>query len=144
MKGFATIASPLTRLLRKEQPFHWHDPQEKSFQELKRALNNAPVLSFPDYSAAYVLYADASATGIGVVLVQQDDRGKDRVIAYVSRTLHSAAYNYSVPDKETHAVVWALKHYREVIFGNPVTVSTDHAAVTEFFFRSKGRNLSFN
>ncbi len=41
----------------------------------------------------------------------------------------------------TLAVVWALKHYRDVIFGHPVTVFTDHAAVTKLF-RSKGRNLS--
>ncbi len=63
------------------------------------------------------------------------------MIAYASRTLNSPECNYSVTDKETVAVVWALKHYREVIFGYPVTVFTDHAAVTEIF-RSKGRNLS--
>ncbi len=45
-----------------------------SFQELKRALTNAPVLAFPDYSAPFVKYTDASATGNGVVLLQQDDR----------------------------------------------------------------------
>ncbi len=73
--------------------------------------------------------------------MQQDDRGKNRVIAYASRTLNSAECNYSVTDKETLAVVWTLKHFREVIFGYPVTVFTDHAAVPELF-RSKGRNLS--
>ncbi len=31
VKRFATITSPLTRLLRKKQHFHWHDAQEKSF-----------------------------------------------------------------------------------------------------------------
>ncbi len=72
--------------------------------------------------------------------MQQDDRGKNRMIAYVSRTLNFAECNYSVTDKETLAVVWALKHYREVIFGY-VTVFTDHAAVTELF-RNKGRNLT--
>ncbi len=118
VKGFATIASPLTRLLQKEQPFHWHDSQEKNCQEFKRALTNAPVLAFP---------------GIGAVLVQQDDRGKNRVIAYASRTLNSAVCTYLVTDKETLAVVWALNHYREVIFRYPVTVFTDHAAVTELF-----------
>ncbi len=73
--------------------------------------------------------------------MQQDDRGKNRVIAYASRTLNSAECNYSVTDTETLEVVWALKHYREVIFGYPVTVFTDHTAVTELF-RSKERNLS--
>ena len=139
VKGFATIASPLTKLTRKDQPFHWHDPQEKSFQELKRALINAPILAFPNYSAPFVLYTDASGTGVGAVLMQQDDRGKNRVIAYASRTLNAAESNYSVTHLETLAVVWALKHFRDVVYGYPVTVFTDHAAVTELF---KGRNLS--
>ncbi len=39
------------------------------------------------------------------------------------------------------AVVWALKNFREVISGYPVTVFTDHAAVTELFC-NKGRDLS--
>ncbi len=38
VKGFATIVSPLTRVLRKEQPFHFHDAQEKSFKELSPML----------------------------------------------------------------------------------------------------------
>ncbi len=113
MKGFATIASPLTRLLPKEQPLHWHDAQEKSFQEVNRALTNAPVLAFPDYSSRFVLYTDASAIGIGAVLMQQDDRGKNRVIAYTGRPLNSIECNYSVTDKDTLAVGWALKNYRE-------------------------------
>ncbi len=62
-----------------------------------------------------------------------NDRGKNRVIAYASRTLNSAECNYLVTDKETLAVVWVLNHYREVIFGYPVTVFTDHAAVIELF-----------
>ncbi len=110
---------------------------KKSFQELKKALTNAPVLAFPDYFAPFVLYTDASATGIGAVLMQQNDRGENRVIAYASWTLNSAECNYSVTDKETLAVVWALKHYRNLVFGYPVTVFTEHAAVTELF-RSKG------
>ncbi len=47
--------------------------------------------------------------------MQQDDRGKNRVIAYASRTLSSAESNNSVTDKETLTVLWALKHYRDVI-----------------------------
>ncbi len=34
---------------------------------------------------------------------------------------------------------WALKHFRDIILGYPITVFTDHAAVTELF---KGRNLT--
>jgi hypothetical protein len=44
IKGFSTLATPMTRLLRKDIPFVWNDKCEKSFQELKRRLMTAPVL----------------------------------------------------------------------------------------------------
>ncbi len=36
--GFAKIASPLTKLLKKEIPFHWNATQEKCFTDLKSGL----------------------------------------------------------------------------------------------------------
>ncbi len=71
--------------------------------------------------------------------MQPDARGKNRAIAYVSRTLTPAESNYLVTHQETPAVVWALKHFRDIILGYPLTVSTDRAAVTELF---KGKNLT--
>ncbi len=81
IRGFARIASPLTQLLRKEVPFHWNAPQDKSFNDLKSALINTPALAFPDYSVSFSLYTDASALGLGAVLMQPDARGKNHAIA---------------------------------------------------------------
>ena len=137
---YAVLASPLTSLLRKDVPFQWNAAQEKSFQDLKNALTNAPILAFPNYEVPFVLYTtDASALGLGAVLMQPDEHGKNRVIAYASRTLNPAESNYSVIHQETLAVVWALKHFRDIILGYEITVFTDPAAVTELF---KGRNLT--
>ncbi len=71
--------------------------------------------------------------------MQHNVHGKNRPIAYASRTLTRAESNYSVTHQETLAVVWAIKHFRDIILGYPITVCTDHAAVTELF---KGRNLT--
>ena len=139
VKGFSAIASPLNILLKKDVPFHWNAAQDKSFNDLKFALTHAPVLAFPDYQVPFILYTDASALGLGAVLMQADAEGKNHVIAYASRTLNPAEANYSVTHQETLAVIWALKHFRDIIFGYNITVFTDHAAVTELF---KGRNLS--
>lgn len=139
VKGFSKIASPLNTLLRKDIPFHWNAAQNKSFEDLKFALTHAPVLAFPDYEAPFILFTDASALGLGSVLMQTDASGKNRVIAYASRTLKPAESNYSVTHQETLAIIWALKHFKDIILGYPITVYTDHVAVTELF---KGRNLS--
>ena len=140
IKNFAAIALPLTQLLKKKDvPFHWNAAQIRSFQELKVALTNAPVLAFPDYESPFILYTDASAQGLGAALMQEDARGKNFAITYASRTLNSAEKNYSVTHQETLAVIWALKKFRDVILGYPITVYTDHTAVTELF---KGKKLS--
>ncbi len=91
--GFAKIAHPLTQLLKKEMPFVWKAAQEKSFNDFKSALINAPCLAFPDYDIPFDLCTDASALGLGAVLLQQDARGKNRAIPYASRTLNSAESN---------------------------------------------------
>ncbi len=105
IRGFARIASPLTQLLRKEVPFHWDAPQDKSFNDLKSTLINVPTLAFPDYSVSFSLYTDASALGLGAVLMQPDARGKNHAIAYASRTLNQAQANYSVTHQETLTIV---------------------------------------
>ncbi len=71
--------------------------------------------------------------------MQPDARSKIYAIAYASRTLNQAEVKYSVTHKETLAIVWALKHFRDIILGYLITVFTDHAPVTELF---KGRNLT--
>ncbi len=73
--------------------------------------------------------------------MQPDYRGKNRAIAYASRTLNSTEANYSVTHLEGLAVVWAHKHFREIALGYNISVFTNHAAITELF-RGRGKNLS--
>ncbi len=102
-------------------------------------FTNAPVLAFLDYEAPFTICTDTSALGLGAVLMQCDKRGKNHVIAYASRVLNTAEGNYSVTHLETLAVVWALKHFKDIVLGYLITIYTDHAAVTELF---KGKNLT--
>ncbi len=141
VRNFAPIASPLTRLLKKDTPFIWHDSQIQAFMILKHALTHAPVLTFPDYKHPFTLCTDACALGVGAVLMQSVKGQPPRVIAYASRVLNSAdsKYEYSVTHLEALAVVWALQHFRDLIFGYKITVYTDHSAVTQLF---NGKNLT--
>ena len=45
VEGFSKIAALLTRLIRKEEPFLWSEACQQSFDELKRRLTSALVLT---------------------------------------------------------------------------------------------------
>ncbi len=133
VRNFASLASPLTRLLKKDVPFIWYDAQRQAFESLKHALTHTPVLAFPDYKKPFILCTDASSLGVGAVLMQVSESQRPHVIAYASRVLNSAESKYSVAHLEALTVVWALKHFRDIVYGYPITVCTDHSAVTQLF-----------
>ncbi|XP_021757420.1 uncharacterized protein LOC110722456 [Chenopodium quinoa] len=69
IKGFFTIISPLTKLL-KEKVFKWNDSAQRAFEEIKAKLCSAPILALPDFDKLFEVECDASGVGIGAVLVQ--------------------------------------------------------------------------
>ncbi|XP_074560090.1 putative mitochondrial protein AtMg00860 [Curcuma longa] len=80
VEDFSRIATPLTRLTKKEAKFIWLEACEISFQELKQRLVSAPILVIPSGEDEFILYTDASFQGLGVVLIQ-----RDQVVAHASR-----------------------------------------------------------
>ena len=127
--GFAGIARPLHELTRKNATFQWSDACERSFIELKRLLASPPILVAPRDEGTYVLDTDASDQALGVVLQQEQD-GVLRVIAYASRALSDVERRYCITRKELLGVVYGLKKFRQHLLGRPVVVRTDHAALT--------------
>ena len=71
IEGFSTVAKPMTQLLKKDKKFVWTEACEKSFQELKKKLTTAPVLTVPDIHKSFEVYCDASRKGLGCVLMQE-------------------------------------------------------------------------
>ena len=84
IQHFADISKPLNSLTQKDALFEWSSECDMAFQELKAKLVTAPILAYPRF------HRDASATGLGAVLEQDD-----HVIAYASRTLNKAEQQYS-------------------------------------------------
>ncbi|XP_076947746.1 uncharacterized protein LOC143619783 [Bidens hawaiensis] len=121
IQNFSRIAVPLTSLTRKSVKFEWGLKQEKAFEPLKQKLTNAPVLALPECQHNFIVYCDASHTGMGCVLMQ----GK-KVIAYASRQLKIHVKNYTTHDLELGAIIFSLKLWRHYLYGVKVTVYTDH------------------
>jgi len=129
VKDFSRIAKPLNQLLKKDIPFEWAEKQQNAFDRLKDRLQTSPILRYPDFEKPFIVYTDASGTGLGAVLSQVDDEEKEYVIAYASRSLNKAEQKYAVTDQECLAVVWAIDHFKHYLGLQPFTIITDHSAL---------------
>ena len=75
IQHFADISKPLNSLTQKDALFEWSCECDMAFQELKAKLVTAPILAYPRFhqdASYFVLQTDASATGLGAVLEQDD------------------------------------------------------------------------
>ncbi|KAL1257999.1 hypothetical protein QQF64_011243 [Cirrhinus molitorella] len=141
VEGFANLAAPLHRIVaewasvrpkvRASQGFSvaWNEQCEQSFVELKNRLTKAPVLAYADFSLPFVLEVDASHSGLGAVL-SQEQGGKVRPTAYASRSLRPTERNmsnYSSMKLEFLALKWAMtEKFRDYLLGNKCIVFTDN------------------
>ncbi|WVZ97447.1 LOW QUALITY PROTEIN: hypothetical protein U9M48_042985 [Paspalum notatum var. saurae] len=132
IESFSQIAKPMTSLLEKGVPFIWTKERQAAFDELKKRLTTAPVLTLPDLTKSFTMYCDASKEGLGCVLMQEG-----KVIAYASRQLRKHEVNYPTYDLELVAVVHALKIWRHYLFGNRCEIYTDHKSLKYIFTQNE-------
>ncbi len=140
-RNFSDVVLPLTNLLRSSQKFVWSDECQHAFKSVKALLCSAPVLSAPDYLRGFKIEVDASASGAGAVLLQDDDDGVEHPVAYFSKKFLSHQKNYSTIEKEALALLLSLQHF-EVYVGSssiPVLIFTDH---NPLIFLSRMRNAN--
>jgi hypothetical protein len=82
------------------------------------------VLALLSGTEGFVVYSDASKRGMRCVLMQHG-----RVIAYASRQLKSHEMNYPVHDPKLAMVVFALRVWRNYLYGTQVQIFTDHKSL---------------
>ena len=87
-------------------------------------------MDYANYKKPFKLHTDASTSGLGGVLYQQQD-GIDRVIAYASRSLKPAERNYPAHKLEFLALKWAITDkFHDYLYGASFEVVTDNNPLT--------------
>jgi len=138
IKSFATIARPLTEILKGENgkvsanqsrkiKIELSPKQVESFEKLKKILASEDVvLAYPDFNKPFDLTTDASAHGLGAVLSQEN-----RPITRISRTIRDNDMLFATNERELLAIVWALKNLRNYLYGvRKLNIYTDHQPLT--------------
>jgi hypothetical protein len=116
VKDYARMAAPLFDLVGLSgDRFRtaWTPVHAQAFDALKLAVTSAPSLVLPDFAVPFTVTADASDVAIGAVLAQGG-----HPVAFFSAKLNPAERAYSVDERETLAIVRALRHWRHYLFAH--------------------------
>jgi predicted RNA-binding protein with PIN domain len=128
IQDFSRIAKPMTELLKKGAKFVWGQKCEDAFHTLRQHLTTTLVLAQPDSGKPFDVYYGAFGTGLGCVLMQDN-----QVIVYASRALRPHEQNYPTHDLDLAAVVHALKMWRHYLMGTHYNIFTDHKSLKCIF-----------
>ncbi|KAF9742482.1 Retrovirus-related Pol polyprotein from transposon, partial [Nosema granulosis] len=104
---------------------------DKEFKELKDVLRNLKNLVLPNYDREFMLRTNVSNTGIGAVLLQEDEQGKWVPIQWASKKLTPTETRYDISEKEMYAVFWGIKKFEYELRGRRFRLVTDHKALEE-------------
>lgn len=143
IKDFARIAKPLYDLIVKpnesgdsstlnrktvskkshgqrssSEPVEWKQVHSLIVDKLLDFLKVPPILAYPDFEKEFVVHCDASETGLGAVLYQEEE-AKLKVIAFGSRTLSPAEKNYHLHSGKLEflALKWSVcDKFREYLY----------------------------
>ena len=126
---YSFIARPLEELTGKYARFSWSKQCHDAFAHLKESLISAPVLRLPDVERKFRLITDACDSAVAGVLLQQDDDKEWHPVAYTSRRLRPEERNYHANERETLAVLHALRVWRTYLFKH-FQLLTDNQGVT--------------
>ena len=142
--NLATMAAPIYQLTRKNVPFDWNEECQKAFKSLKQELCSNRFLKYYISNLPLVVACDASPVGLGAVLAHTMPSGEVKPIAYASRTLSNSERNYSQINKESLAIIFAVKHFHFFLYvKDSFTIYTDHKkSISLFGAHAKTANFS--
>lgn len=128
--NFARIAALIIELFKKEERFVWGDRQEATFQEIRKNLSSGPVLMH--YNSNFErteLHTDASAEGLGAILLQSNEKGEMHPVYAITRRTSEVERSYHSSTLELLVIVWAVERLRPWLIGIPFKVITDCQAL---------------
>lgn len=121
--NYGVIAGPLSDLTRKGG-FKWNEQAESAFKLLKQHMVEAPFLSLPDFTKAFVIETGVCQSGIGAMLMHD---GKP--ISYFSQALCPRNQALSTYEKELLAILTAVSKWSNYLVGSKFIIRMDHASL---------------
>lgn len=127
---YSEITAAMTDLLSPKRPYKWNQEAQKALEDAKEAFRHHELLSRPEPSLPFILQTDASARGMGAVLMQQTPDGPRKIISYASAKFSPTEAAYHCNEQECLAVIWAITHFRPYLEDQRFILRTDSKTLT--------------
>jgi hypothetical protein len=118
--NFAELIKHITDMLKKGSEIKWRTEVKASFQSIKQAILDAPVLISPDFEKEFLIFSFASQDTLATALLQRNFEGFEQPIAFFNRALQDAELKYDIMEKHDFALVKALKYFRVYVLHSKV------------------------
>ena len=117
------VLQPFTEISsgKKGKKIQWTPELESAFQSVKKMVCQETLLNYPDWGKPFDIHTDASDYQLGAVISQEK-----KPIAFFSRKLNTTQKNYTTTEKELLSIVECVKEFRNILFGYPIRVFSDH------------------
>ena len=137
MPNLAQLCFNLRLLLKQDKPWSWNETHDKAYEEINKQVQKVPEVGHFKKSRKIRIICDASKAGLGAVLQQQEEIGW-RPVHFASRFLTPLEEKYSINELELLAVVWAVEHFKNYLYGIKFQVVSDHKALATVLKSNKG------
>ena len=135
--NLAQLCFKLRPLLKQDKVWCWTESHDKAFEEINKQVKKLTEVGHFKKSGKIRIICDASKAGLGAVLQQQEEIGW-RPIHFASRFLTPLEEKYSINELELLAVVWAVEHFKNYLYGIKFQVVSDHKALATVLKSNKG------
>jgi transposase InsO family protein len=136
VERFSDLAHDLRMAMhpfKKSNKIHWTTQLRASYDKLRLAVGNCPVLSFPEPEGEIMVETDASDYAIGAAVFQNTIINGVQVkkpIAFLSKQLTDVEKRWSTIEKEAYAIFVALTKWEWLLRDISFTLHTDHKNLT--------------
>ena len=126
----------MRKLLKKNASFQWTETHETDFQKLKEVFTSQECLACLDQKKDIFLQVDASIQGVGASLMQKDQQGRLKPVAYVSKSLTDAEKRYSNIECELLAVFFGCIRFHHYLYGTRFVCHSDHKPLEDIHLKN--------
>jgi hypothetical protein len=122
-------------MLRKGNEMKWIAQSRESFSHIKKALTEAPVLIYPDYSKDFLIFSFSSFDTVAVVLLQKNVEGLEQPISFFNKALRDAEVKYDIMEKPSYALVKYLKAFRVYVLHSKIIAYVPSTSVKDILIQ---------